>query len=244
MSRHKKPIALKDFLEKHRDEAWSEEQNEFDQFSQKAIEGLQYHSKDEPLNNTLNRLRHQIGKQHRPNKQFPIRRLMSIAAGFMILVAGIYFLYLQTPDNEALFSEHFSHIPMVVDDQARSRTNNQPENASLEMAAISAYEEKDFLQAEGLLRVYLEEHPADIEKAFYYGIIQLGKGNTNVAIPLFKQMLSAGNKDNFKRPANWYLGLAYLKQGAIEDAQYHFEQIAQGEDRYAMSARALLKGMQ
>lgn len=243
MSRHKKPIALKDFLEKHRNEAWSEEHNEFDQFSQKAIEGLQYHSKEEPLNITLNRLRHQIGKQHQPHKQFPIRRLMSIAAGFMILVAGIYFLYLQAPDNEALFSEHFSHIPMVVDDYARSRTN-QPEDASLESAAISAYEEKDFLQAEGLLRAYLEENPADVEKAFYYGIIQLGKGNTNVAIPLFQQMLSAKDKDNFERSATWYLGLAYLKQGAIEDAKYHFEQIAQGEDRYAMSARALLKGVQ
>ena len=243
MSRHKKPIVLKDYLEKHRDEAWSEEHNEFDQFSQKAIEGLQYHSKEEPLNTTLNRLRHQVGKQHRPNKQFPIRRLMSIAAGFMILVVGIYFLYLQAPDNETLFSEHFSHIPMVVDDQARSRTN-QAVNASLELAAISAYEERDFLKAEGLFRAYLAENPTDTEKAFYYGIIQLGKGNTYAAIPLFKQMLSTKDKYSFKRPANWYLGLAYLKQGAIEDAQYYFEQIAQGEDRYAMSARALLKGIQ
>lgn len=243
MRSSKKPIGKTGLVQQHQARGWEKENNEFDAFSQKAIIGLQYHNENEPLPATLRRLEQQVNAKSKKRTVVPIKRVMSIAAGFVVLALGIYFLYLQAPSNDNLFVQHFTYLPLAMDGASRGQVaqDSSSSSSSLKDAAIRAYEADKYDEAEGLIRAYINQVPDDVEMQFYYGVVLLGKGNSQAALPYLTKMMEQPVKISYQRPASWYVALAFLAQDDQSSAKSVFRALATGEDKYAVNARALLK---
>lgn len=241
MSTHKKPISKVDLLQKHSEAAWQNEHPEYDEFSQRAIKGLEYHDANEPLRSTLGRLQQQLAPSQSTHRIRPIRRAMSIAAGFLILVIGVYLLYLQAPvHQDSLFMAHFSYLPSAME-EGSSRTTDAPSVENLKLAAIGAYEAEKYFEAEGLFRAYIAENPSDVEMQFYYGIILLGNDKGAAALPLLQKMQSQPVRKAYERPAKWYTALAFLQIEQKGKAVEELQELISGNDKYARNAVELLK---
>jgi len=247
MNPHKKPINRAEWLEKYRQQAWEGDLSAYDEFSQEAIEGMQYQPATETAEKTMQRLENKLSitTNQQNTKVRTLRRVMSIAAGFLILVLGVYFLYLQPPSDAQLFSQHFEYLPIALAGADREANRGDTANASLQSVALEAYNHHDYQKAEGLFRAYLAEHPSDREMQFYYGIILLGKGETDGAVPLLRQMRVEPVRTSYYRPASWYLSLAYLRQDKEQLMLPLLEELAgsNAKDKYGIKARALLKSL-
>jgi TolA-binding protein len=243
MNPKKKPISREEWLVKHQQRAWEGDISGYDEFSQEAIEGLQYQGNESSPAQSLEQLRNRMGITTGTSTQkvLSLKRIMSIAAGFLVLVLGAYFIYMMPPSANQLFAQHFSYLPTAM--QSVDRSADVPQASGLKDSAIKAYASGNYQEAEGLFRAYLSEVPNDTEMKFYYGIVLLGKGETEGAIPLIRQMRAAPAKSSYYRPASWYLALAYLRHDKEALARPLLEElIADGsDDRYAISASSILK---
>jgi hypothetical protein len=244
MSTHKKPISKAELLQKNQEAAWQNEHPEYDEFSQRAIKGLQYHNPNEPLRSTLGRLQQQLAPSQSTQRIRPIRRMLSVAAGFLILVIGVYLLYLQAPNQQdASFMAHFSYLPSAME-EGSSRTTDAPTAGNLKLAAIGAYEGEEYFKAEGLFRAYIAENPGDEEMKFYYGIILLGNEKGAAALPLLQQMSLNPVRKAYERPAKWYTALAFLQAQQEDEAMKLLQALKGGDDKYARNAAELLKALE
>jgi TolA-binding protein len=246
MRPNKKPIGKDGLVQQYREKGWEKKNEEFDEFSQKAITGLQYHNENEPLPETLRRLEQKVRAGSKGRAAVPIRRIMSIAAGFVILAMGVYFLYLQTPADDSLFAQHFTYLPLAMDGASRNYVarDSSSSGTGLKDAAIKAYEADNYDEAEGLIRAYINQVPDDLEMQFYYGVVLLGKGHSQAALPYLKKMMEQPVKRAYQRPASWYVALAFLAQEDYSSAKSVFKELATGEDKYAINSRALLKHLE
>ncbi|MCO6475186.1 MAG: tetratricopeptide repeat protein [Phaeodactylibacter sp.] len=239
--RNGKTLSRKEMLERHRRREYEDTGKELNEFSRRALAGLQYHSEEEALESTLARLDRRLGAA--PGRPFRLRHILSMAAAAALLLAAGYFLFLRPPSNEALFAQHFDYLPSAVDTEGvdRNLPSAYSENASPRARAMRAYETGDHQRARKLMEEHLSENERDAEARLYLGIVLLGEGETEPAISNLEAALPNLPKPAYLRPASWYLGLAYLKNGQPEEARERFLQLRDGKDRYAKGARAVLK---
>lgn len=229
----------------HQDQSWQRDLSTYDEQQQRAIRGLQYHPSGHSLDETWNRIQGRVATQGSSTSTLrPMRRVLSIAAGFAVLVLGVYFLYLNQPVSPQVLSENaFQYLRMENITRLTEETEAVAAPLTLREQAIAAYEDGKKEEAERLIRVHLEDHPKDTEMKFYYGIILLGKGQADSAIPYLKSIEQDQSLQKYERQHQWYLALAYLRLGNVERATPLLESLAGATKPkvYASEARALLK---
>ncbi len=235
-----KSISREEMENKHQKQEWADNSGQWNEFSRRALSGLQYHPAGKPLDETFRRLEQQIAVRSNARRVLSLRQKLGLAAGAAILILAAYFVYFQQPPYEKIYARHFEYLPSaMLEDSGLRRAEGQ--SGGLRAAAAQAYETGQYQEAEALARAWLEEAPNDQEMRFYYGLLLLGKGDASGSIPHLAAVKQRPGSPAYERPAAWYLGLAYLKRGQIDTAKRLFSELKSGQDRYAIQARSVLK---
>ncbi|MCB0570505.1 MAG: hypothetical protein KDC66_12100 [Phaeodactylibacter sp.] len=236
----KRSISREEMATRQQQRDWAEHSPQWDEFSARALNGLQYHPADEPLDNTFRRLEQKFMPQAAGRFSLSLRQRLSIAAGATILIISALFVSLRHPSNEKLYAQYFEYLPSAIHEGGGARATS-PKTMGLRASAVQAYETGAYEDAEALARVYLEENPADQEMRFYFGLMLLGKGDAGSAIQHLEAVRTNPKPIEYERPATWYLGLAYLKRGQTDKASLLFKELKDGDGRYAELARSVLE---
>lgn len=238
----KKRLRRADAIRLQRSGKWPEEARQYREEDQRAIRGLQY--QEEPIEDSLRALEHKMGLHSKGNpsrySRLPVR--LGLVATFLLAVLAGYFVYSHMNQSEQLFAQHFEYMPSSIKVEGAER-GMPAQQLSLLANAVQSYETGKYKDAEGLFRAYLSQQSEDLEASFYYALLQLGKGNAGVAVPILEEVAEQPPRQGYDRAAYWYLGLAQLKMDKTEAARAYFERLENGEDRYAKNARAVLADM-
>ena len=161
----------------------------------------------------------------------PWRRWMGLAATLLAVVAAGALIWLNlkpAPSPQALFAEYFSPYPIDAFRSGEETGQQLPE-------ALQAYRQGRYAEVDRRIGTL----PADSVTAmltFYRGVALLADGRAHVAATIFEQLLQENALPGLNQPTEWYIALAYLKEGAIEKARIHLEDIAASPDHYRRRA--------
>ncbi len=132
------------------------------------------------------------------------------AAAFIAVIVGLtYFL---SPDSHNLFEKYFEVYPDVFVVKGES----QESNPTFERA-MGAYNTGAFQKAIDIFAQMEKEKALNDPEQFYYGIALLTLGNSSESEKYLKAV--SENQNPFKKQAEWYLVLSYLKQNKKEKAR-------------------------
>lgn len=166
---------------------------------------------------------------------FSSRRIMALAAAFLLLLAAGWFIFrpgAAALDGPALYAANFQPYRNVAVPLTRGSDDPSPEEV-----AYTAYEAQEWSQAATLIA----ELPASDANNFYLGQIALSQGDFATATSLLAPLTQKA--DFALAPmSEWYLVLSQLGQGDTEVAKVNLQSIATTEGHpFATKAQALLK---
>lgn len=159
---------------------------------------------------------------------------LKIAASFLILIsAGAYFFNTNfVTSNEDLFNEFYETYPNTTYPIVRG---GEAVNKTLDYKAYEAYERGDYTSAVQ----FFEKMVNDTNSKFYLGLSYLNEQKLVSAIPIFESIIAKNLK--FKDEANWYLALAYVKQGKVDEAKEVLKDIISLQSFNYAKAKELLQ---
>ncbi|MEN8186312.1 MAG: CDC27 family protein [Bacteroidota bacterium] len=148
------------------------------------------------------------------------------AAASVILILGLGYLIFQTSFNnssEKIYADYFEPYRNIIHPVVRGERAD-----TIEAIAFAAYENGKYYKAINLFNS-VENTDADYIK-FYEAMCYLKLNKIQEAIDLLLPIATSSNMEesrfNFKQKANWYLGLAYLKNGERNKAISQFSILA------------------
>ncbi|HFC00787.1 MAG TPA: hypothetical protein ENJ53_08290 [Phaeodactylibacter sp.] len=189
-----------------------------------------------------------LEKQNAPAKDTPVRKLAprkksyhwirSVAAVFVLgLGLAMAWMFFSTPDLDVLASEQLVNIyksPTVTMDGAvvDSHWKN----------AINAYQDGNFSIAVAAIEKSIENTPENLdEKHFYLGLSYLYEDVPDYQKAVNHLLESKKlNAQRFAPQADWFLSLAYLKQGKTAQAKALLQHIVDRNGWKKAEAKALL----
>lgn len=154
-----------------------------------------------------------------------VKKFWYAAASLILLAAIGSTLYFSVPRGNAtdnLFNEFYSADNLV--NVTRAGDANIVE-------AVIKFQEKDYTVASSLFNNILKSDNGNIACWFYYGISSIETDNYVQAEKAFNHIIS-DDQNLYVEHAEWYLGLAYLKNNQINKAKTQFEKIASNPDNY------------
>ncbi|GAA0892699.1 hypothetical protein GCM10009122_23780 [Fulvivirga kasyanovii] len=155
------------------------------------------------------------------------------AVAFLTAVGSI--IYSLQPNYQNLYTENFEVYPNVINLTTRSET----EQETNEMAAFDLYEDGNYSEAAKNFNKAYEKEPKDY-LIFYKGMSLLAQSETEEGIRVLQSYEWEKNKSDFTAVANWYLGLAFLKQKQSTKAQFYLEKVARSDSNLSKQAQKLL----
>jgi TolA-binding protein len=242
MHKGRKSLRKADFLRFHRTGKVDIDRSEYDEFSQAALHGVRYQKEDPAV--VFSKMERALGVAAPPARNLNSRKILTIAASFLVLLSVAYIALFQTStvSGEEIYNAHFSSISYVDSDLQRGTRTDGSAKASIKDKAIEAYSAEDYATAEGLFQLYLqEENPTDRTARFFYGITLLARGKVQAAIPIFKDIKNNPPVAGLQRPATYYLALSYVRQDQPEQALPHLQSLTDKQDRYGRAAKGVLK---
>ncbi|MEL6864314.1 MAG: hypothetical protein AAFP19_07845 [Bacteroidota bacterium] len=160
-----------------------------------------------------------------------IRQIIGIAASVILLAAAYFYLSSQPQaSSDDLFAANFEAYPMILSNRAPNAPTTSPT-----AKAIQAYEQKDFQEAVRLFQA-LQTNTADSTTyRFYIAIAELAQGNANIAIPILEVLSQTPSDESInllQEQSHWYLALAHLQNGNLEQSKAILQRIQTGAYRY------------
>lgn len=162
---------------------------------------------------------------------------LKIAAAVLFLaVASVSWWVLAPSKSERIFNDSFSPYLNAQDiSWMGTNTENQLESA------LAAYNNQDYEPALTLFSAI--EEPADPKRVYLYlGNCHLGLGHGADAAPYFTLAAGPGQPD-YGQEAQWYLALAQLRAGNIDECKTTLYQV-DPKSAYAADAKQLLAKLQ
>lgn len=157
-------------------------------------------------------------------RQLPFRRYWAAAAMIILLVAAGLF-YLPKGDTD-VFASNFEPYEDKISEDVEIVLSER--GAAFDVAAIEAlqqglvdYQNKEYAKAITIFEKYLKSSTKDykgVEVQFYLAVSYLAEGQAQKAIEQF-DMLDGHPKFKWTEDADWYLALAYIKNGQNSEAQ-------------------------
>ncbi len=157
------------------------------------------------------------------HRKMNARKWLAIAAVFIaVCVAAL--LYLQQPSkNERLFSTFYKADPGL------STTMSQTDDYTFEKAMVE-YKTKNYTKAIDSWQLLLKDNPNSDTLNYFIGSAYLALNETATAIPYFENItLKPGSE--FVSDACWYLGLALIKAGRVEEGKKQVEKSERPEKK-------------
>lgn len=250
--KHKKELSKSEWLRYARQRALPEDLPYEDEFSRRAVKGLQYVENKEAAQESLQRLESRI--EERLNSESSESRIrigsmaLKIAAGILLLAIPLSILWFnsQPVSSQTAFEQHFDITPSNIPLSGPLRDGIPEADLDLKRQAILDYENRAFTSANTKFGEYLNSHPADIAMRFYFGVSLLAEGEARAAIEQLEQVRRQSDVEPYRIPARWYLGLAYLKLDERAKALTVFQSLANQtkSNYYREEAEAVLRELE
>ena len=189
------------------------------------LDGIEYHF-DKQLKQSL-KVREAKVKKRR------LYQVMAIAASLSLIAIFSYQMFNLSRNDSEIFLKYYKPYYNVVDDPQRN-TSIPPGDASV----FQLYDKGEYNKAIAGLRSALAINPTNHEASFYLGLSHLAMDQPDSAVLYLNKGAQQGSA--FSEPAQWYLGLAYLKSGKIEMAKKVFTAISNKPGGYRDRAEAIL----
>ena len=149
-------------------------------------------------------------------------RIYSIAAVILILIASAYVWQAIRLDTGRIADQAFQPYMNIVNVKG-----DNPNIDDLLQSGVSAYQDGNYAQAIEDLTKVLAESPDNSMAAFYLGTALVANGQPKESIQYLEK---AKTSSLFSFVTDWYLGLAHLKAGNIDQAEAIFQTIANDPD--------------
>ena len=189
------------------------------------------------LKTFFNAIETSIEKEETTKDQTVMKKVLSIAASLVLIVAISYFgLSNRIQSNEELYSEYYSSYNNLTG-QVRGATVEAP---SFEEQAMLAYDAGDYLKSSEMLSNLVKENP-NAMNYFYLGISQMEIGEVSEAIKNLNTVVNS--YDAFKEQARWYLTLAHLNNDDKDAALGNIAHILVNKSEFKERAQKLLEDM-
>lgn len=140
-------------------------------------------------------------------------------------------------DAPVLYAQYFEVLPDAISASERS-VGEESEIESDVDAAMKAYNNGDYQRAASILK--MQDEPG----ALVFGAIAEMKNEKQLsAINLLLKSQKLDTKDIYKDIIDWYLSLAYLKNGDIAKAKVILSAISSGKHFKKEQAKTILKSL-
>ncbi len=225
--------------------------DEYDEFSRDAIEGLPYAGDEVSLRDALHELDRRIERLMAAppgnNASAPTRRFSSLllktaaaVAALALATAAYFFFDARTSPAQDLFAAYFEPVGSAIPNTglrkaAPSRTTDE------KASALQYYEQQAYEPAIEHFVVYLNEHPADAEARFYYGIALMGAGRWPEAAQQLEQVLQSASRDTYRIGSQWYLALITLQKNRLDATKAQLQELVRQSDEGSSYRRKALR---
>lgn len=158
---------------------------------------------------------------------------MAAAIAGLAIMAWLWIDHSTSNQVNKVIAEYFEPIPYPggVDRSTPS------ENQGLEQRAVLAYEQQQYAEAIPLLQALIEEEQDSLAFLFL-GIAQLGTGDAQSAINSITQFVDYDDS-TYSDEAHYYLGLAHLQLGNLQQVEASADRIDRFSDWRAKLLTAL-----
>lgn len=203
-----------------------------------AIEGIVAVPDKGQIRPTLHSLRDAV--HHRAGQLTGTRRnwkvYYRIAAVLVVAVAALLYLFGQKPQHEILFDKYFKPYPNTI-----PITRGESEEIELKRG-LAEYEFENYEQAIIILEDVVTSKPENTAAKFYLGMSHLCLHQPDSAVAQFRSVIQHG-KNPFVEPARWYLGLAVLKSGKLDQASTIFSNLRAESQSYQQRSSDILNSL-
>ncbi|SFZ89414.1 hypothetical protein SAMN05428642_101251 [Flaviramulus basaltis] len=171
-------------------------------------------------------------KKVRKNKLW--KKPLTIGAAILLIAFCINFLWIETINEDQLFTNYFEPSKNVSTPIVRSANEENTQNE-----AFINYSEHEYENASILFEKAYEKTKKS-ELLFYQGNALLALGKSKEAINKFKQHLTF--LDSLSNRTHWYLALAYLKNKDLKQTKQQLELLLNSNEVFKKEeASSLLK---
>lgn len=153
----------------------------------------------------------------------------------ILMILGLLF-YKPQHELQEIYAENFEVYPNVINIATRSGLENKNDASE----AFQYYEKELYHEAVLAFDQAYKNQPEDY-LLFYKGVSLLAQHKTNEGIKVLHSYDWEKNQSEFAEAANWYLGLAYLKQEQLSLAKLHLQKVMASENHLQIQAQNLLK---
>ncbi|WP_417872700.1 tetratricopeptide repeat protein [Xanthomarina gelatinilytica] len=153
----------------------------------------------------------------------------------ILIILGLLF-YKPQQELQGIYAENFEVYPNVINITTRSGSDKENEAAQ----AFQYYEKGLYGEAVLAFNEAYKNHPEDY-LLFYKGVSLLAQHKTNEGINVLLSYDWEKNQSEFAEAANWYLGLAYIKQEQLSIAKLYLQKVMASETHLQIQAQNLLK---
>lgn len=165
-----------------------------------------------------------------------ISKYRALAAGLAVLVVCTLVFFLKNQDPKNLYEAYYQPYPMYLTTRSVISTDETLNQA------IGAYEQENYESAWSLFLNILVDDPDDMGVMFYTAMSALQIERYPDAVAGLKKVVKQG-ENIYAVPAEWYLGLVYIKTGDIRNARKVLEIIVEKETDFSEDAKSLLESI-
>ncbi|PVW16277.1 tetratricopeptide repeat protein [Marixanthomonas spongiae] len=158
------------------------------------------------------------------------------AAAVVVLIAIGSLLYEEPPTTQTLYADYFEPYPNVVHLSSRSQLAEEDVAAG----AFELYETGQYTKAATAFKALYQATSKDY-LVFYQGVSLLASNQTHEGIEVLESYPWEVTQSDFAAPANWYLGLAYIKLENLAQATHYLNKVTQAKSPLSQTARNLLE---
>ena len=177
-----------------------------------------------------------------PKRKAVSLKWWGLAAAVLALIVAVFFLLPKggSINSGALFAENFQAPRNTLSETQRGPSIDENDLR----LAMDLYNNGEFGQAAlSLERLLQRSGKPDNDISFYIAVSLLADGQTEESIPLLES-IDKDDSATYRLQVDWYLGLAYLSVGKIDNAKEKFSAIANGSSLYKKDvAKNILKKM-
>lgn len=169
----------------------------------------------EDLKERLKALEEKAAKEAKSSKRTMAWYSSRVAAVIILLILPLYFILtnLSEVDSQEVFAGHFEPYPVLANGVVRGDAPDDPLSEGLR-----AYQNANYALAIAELKEIANRENESKNGSFYLALSYLASDDASLAIPILRDLVE---DESFKlgEQANWYLGLAFLKNSEPDKAR-------------------------
>lgn len=178
-------------------------------------------------------------------RRLPIRSVLAIAASAAVLLIAAWWLWLRPLTDHQIFNRYYTLDLDLVESFAASKGFAGEQDEEL-LSVVAALREKEYASARAQIAEIRQKSAPDAQRYYVAQLLEaqldLKDGLLDKALPPLKE-LAAKDEFSYKTAAQWFLGLAYVRQKDHRQAIPVFR-LLEENPRFGEQAQNILKDLQ